>query len=270
MESFIIRRLSECEEASDSNEDGKDRCGDQKLASPCKVLVKRILPSSVQPLDESEECDENRDEYEVHIVQPTREVETDANANVRRKGIGERDKKRKSTEAFASQREIHVLHGAETTQLSSDTVAKRRRSRKGSNASGTNSEPTNVVDKGTVPIGPPAGAAQQAAKLFRTKASVKIYDPTQTSSPNSSEQSHTPQTPDVPPQTPVTPDGNANSQQPLSVSSGAGDTQPGAVQPSPSTVIPSPTTPRTPSTSGKDARMRFCFSPWCCEKSLLM
>ncbi len=243
-----------------SDEDKSDKARrDQKLESPCKVVVKRIHTSSVNPINVSDESDDDARKScsadtklgeQAEITAIDTEVETDANANVRAKGATGRVKKRASADTFVMDTDVITNSEKRQRKKEPDAGAKKRRGR---NSAASREESVNELKKesarvdthGPPPVGPPVGATQQAASLFRTKASVKIYDPTQTSSPNSSEQSNTPQTPDLSiqtPQTPVTPDPSVNS----AVSEG----QQSLVHPSPSCSVPSPTTPRTPSTSG--------------------
>ena len=254
---------------------------DQKLASPCKVMVKRMSSGSLKSFHGS---GSSKDEYCSELKEEHLEVETDANGNVNTKVSIQSTRKRKSVEKSQMVKEgVPAVQERKPNKRTTEPKGKKGRGRK-SQAAALREQTEDIQPKeerpaipirlpiataGTTPIGPPAGAAQQAASLFRTKASVKIYDPTQTSSPNSSEQSNTPQTPDIrTPQTPITPE-SIQGQPPPSVSSNISESQQVIIQPSPSCSLPSPTTPRTPSTTGKNAWLSniecclwMCYPPF--------
>ena len=244
---------------------------DQKLASPCKVVVKRIPSGSLVTLNSSSTSKDPQEESSSQFKEEHIEVETDANGNVRTKLKVQSMKKRKSLDSLAETKDDIVVQ--EKRQNRKTTESKTRKGRGKKNQEIVLSEKTEEVqDKEediempirlplaaseTTSIGPPAGATQQAASLFRTKASVKIYDPTQTSSPNSSEQSIRT------PQTPITPESSTQGQQPLSVNSNVSDSQQAVIHPSPSCSLPSPVTPRTPSVSGKTLLTSRFPLVWC-------
>ena len=244
---------------------------DQKLASPCKVVVKRIPSGSLVTLNSSSTSKDPQEESCSQFKEEHVEVETDANGNLRTKLKVQSMKKRKSLDSSAETKDDIVVQ--EKRQNRKTTENKTRKGRGKKNRETVLSEQSeDVQDKeediempirlplataGTASIGPPAGATQQAASLFRTKASVKIYDPTQTSSPNSSEQSIRT------PQTPITPESSTQGQQPLSVNSNVSDSQQAVIHPSPSCSLPSPLTPRTPSVSGKTLLPSSFTLVWC-------
>ena len=257
--------LVEPDSPIDSNgEDAKQVKRDQKLASPCKVVVKRMSSGSLRSFHGS---GPSKEEYYSELKEEHSEVETDANGNVNNKSPVEYARKRKSIEGAQMTKEEVTMQEKKPNKKLTEPKGRKGRGRKNQAAAvreQTKVEPKDeetempirlpVATAGTAPIGPPADATQQAASLFRTKASVKIYDPAQTSSPNSSEQSNTPQTPDIrTPQTPITPESNIQGQQPASVNSNVSNSHQAVIQPSPSCSLPSPTTPRTPSTSGKNS-----------------
>ena len=227
---------------------------DQKLASPCKVVVKRISGGSHVAVSPFSSAKDVQEDGENEVKQENIEEETDANGNLRTKVKATSVKKRKSDHSSSATKNVQEKRQPKkgTENKASKTRGKKNRDAVASKQTEDapvkeeNVEtPTRLATAETVSIGPPAGATQQAASLFRTKASVKIYDPTQTSSPNSSEQSVRT------PQTPITPESGIQGQQPLSVSSNVSDSHQAIIHPSPSCSLPSPTTPRTPSVSGK-------------------
>ena len=244
---------------------------DQKLASPCKVVVKRIPKGSAMTLNSSSTSKDPQEGSSSQFKEEYIEVDTDANGNLRTNLKVQAMKKRKSVGSVGETKDDIVVQ--EKRQNRKTTEKKTRKGRSKKNQETVLSQQTEDVQAkeedvempnrlplataGTTSIGPPVGATQQAASLFRTKASVKIYDPTQTSSPNSSEQSIRT------PQTPITPESITQGQQPLSVNSNVSDTQQAVVHPSPSCSLPSPMTPRTPSVSGKTLLPSSFTLVWC-------
>ncbi len=261
---------------------------DSKLHSPCRVLVKKMSPEKIKSLTSPKRSPKK--DMEVTIIPRYSQSEggqEELTGIIRIKTVAAPVQKRKSRESSKSE------DGASRKQEKRKSKEGKKEKREKNKKSRSREQSVDKSDESpgsqndlpklkemTVTCAP---IDAPTTMLFKTKASVKIYDPTQTTSSPMSSESRTPQTPDVRTpqtpdvQTPQTPDlrtsqtpdlgtpqtpsvtntdigtpqtPETQSNQPLSVNSSVENHQGTPIQPSPAS-LPSPTTPLTPSTSGK-------------------